>query len=82
MGLTVKDLRQAIRSRSVEKLEAALRNNPRSELMAKNAANGAGLLMLAVDMGEVPVLERLASAIKKRVRTQSPQYRVLGWDTA
>ncbi|CAM9757421.1 unnamed protein product [Scytosiphon promiscuus] len=70
LGRTLTDLRQAIRSRSVEQLDSAIRYNPRSELMAKNAANGAGLLMLAVDMGEVSVFERLASAIKTRMGTK------------
>jgi len=64
------DLRAAIRSKSKDNLQDALRNstNVKSELMAKNAANGAGLLMLAVSMGNVSVFELLASEIKKRVR--------------
>lgn len=64
------DLREAIRSKSLENVERALRRRSvHSELMAKNAANGAGLLMLAVSMDYVPVFMLLASAIKKRVRT-------------
>ncbi len=63
------DLRAAIRSKSKTNVQDALRNsnNVKSELMAKNAANGAGLLMLAVSMGNVSVFELLASEVKKRV---------------
>lgn len=64
------DLREAIRSRSVANLEASLkRGSIRQELMAKNAANGAGPLMLAVTMGRVPVLQRLAAAVTQLVRS-------------
>lgn len=64
------DLREAIRSGCVANLEASLkRRSIRQELMAKNAANGAGPLMLAVSMGRVPVFERLAAAVKQRVRS-------------
>ena len=75
------DLRDAIRSKSVQNLEDALGNskNIKSELMAKNAANGAGLLMLAVAMGEVPVFRRLESEIKKRVRTAMRIVVSYGW---
>lgn len=75
------DLRDAIRSKSVQNLEDALGNskNIKSELMAKNAANGAGLLMLAVAMGEVPVFRRLESEIKKRVRTAVRIVVSYGW---
>lgn len=65
------DLREAIRSKSVANVEIALQGSAQSELMAKNAANGAGLLMLAVSMDKVPVFEHLASAIKQRVRARS-----------
>lgn len=65
------DLREAIRSKSLVNLEASFkRGSIRQELMAKNAANGAGPLMLAVKMGRVPVLQRLASAVKERVRPE------------
>lgn len=63
------DLREAIRSQSVTEVERSLGSSVKSELMAKNAANGAGLLMLAVAMDAVPVFKHLASAIKTRVRT-------------
>lgn len=76
------DLREAIRSKSVTNVEGALRNSAKSELMAKNAANGAGLLMLAVNMDKVPVFEYLASAIKKRVRSRGSRIGCFGRNTA
>lgn len=63
------DLRDGVRAGSEEKLEAALlRSNVRQDLMAQNAENGAGLLMLAVSAGKVSMLRYLADAINKRVR--------------
>ena len=76
------DLREAIRSKSVTNVEGALRNSAKSELMAKNAANGAGLLMLAVNMDKVLVFEYLASAIKKRVRSRGSRIGCFGRNTA
>lgn len=65
------NLREAIRTRALVNLEASLkRGSVRQELMAKNAANGAGPLMLAVKMGKVPILQRVASAVKERVRSE------------
>lgn len=66
------DLRAAIRSGSVENVDSALlRSNMLRELMAKNAANGAGMLMLAVQVGNVTVFEHLATVIKERVSAAS-----------
>lgn len=68
------NLREAIRSRSLMNLEASLRRSSiRQELMAKNAANGAGPLMLAVSMGRLPVFQRVAAAVKQWVRSARSQ---------
>ena len=63
------DLREAVRSGSVENVKASLnkRSNVLQELMAQNATNGAGLLMLAVLTGKVHMLAYLATEMKARV---------------
>lgn len=63
------DLREAVRSGSVENVDASLDkgSNVRQELMAQNAENGMGLLMLAVSTGKVYMLKHIVSEIKTRV---------------
>lgn len=62
------DLREAIQAESIIMVEAALAGNDfRQKLMAKNAEKGAGMLMLAVSIGNVPIFLRLADIIVKRV---------------
>lgn len=63
------DLRDAVRSGLKDNVAASLDecSNVRQELMAQNAANGAGLLMLAVTTGKINILEFLASEIQTRV---------------
>lgn len=67
------DLRDAVRSGLNDNVAASLKecSNVRQELMAQNAANGAGLLMLAVTTGKINILEFLASEIQRRVRASS-----------
>lgn len=69
----VTDLRDAVRSGLKDNVTASLDecSNVRQELMAQNAANGAGLLMLAVTTGKINILEFLASEIQRRVRVSS-----------
>ena len=62
------DLWEAIRSGSLENLKTSMKRPiSRQELMAQNAKNSAGLLMLAAEIGQTFMLEYLADTIKKRV---------------
>lgn len=65
----VMDLREVVQSGNIEMVEACFNKhtNVRQELMAQNAVNGAGLLMLSVTTGNVSMLKRIASEIKTRV---------------
>lgn len=65
----VMDLREAVQSGKMDALEMCFdkRTNIRQELMAQNAVNGAGLLMLSVTTGNVVMLKRIAAEIKTRV---------------
>lgn len=65
------DLRRAIKSKSVEKMQEYLQKkgaDVKQELMARNAANGKGMLMLAVTTGNVEMFQALAKEIETRVR--------------
>lgn len=63
-----KDLRDAIRAGSKYTLDELLeRPGSEIELMAQNAANGAGLLMIAAEMGNEKMLEYLACKIREKV---------------
>lgn len=66
--MPTKDLRDAIRAGSKDLLDELLeRPGSEIELMAHNAANGAGLLMIAAEMGDEKMLEHLASKIREKV---------------
>lgn len=67
----VRDLRQAVRSGQIEEVKASImkRRYALEELMAQNAANGMGLLMLAVTTGNVDMLQHIAWELKTRVST-------------
>lgn len=58
-----------MRSRNLKEVNEALRKRRRirEELMAQNAANGMGLLMLAVTMDDVNMLEYVTCELKTRV---------------
>lgn len=67
----VRDLREAVGSGDSMDVRVALekRSHALEELMAQNAANGMGLLMLAVTTNKVHMLEYVACEIKTRVST-------------